>query len=143
MVLQGAVELLQEASFVQFEGSLVEYNQGGSCLHEIDDFLRRHGYFIYDFGDQMMNKARLFKTRGTGQFDALYIRPSSEHLPQHLLDVKPDFCGADRPPFVAHYPTTRIPSVVHRPLLRTTLLQMGVEQLTITFLGEARRMEQL
>ena len=102
-MLLGAVELLQEASFVQFEGSVVEYNRGGSCLFEIDDFLRRNGYFIYDFGDQIMNNARLFKTLGTGQFDVLYIRPASEHLPEYLKKAKPDFCGADRDPFVSHY----------------------------------------
>eukprot|EP00523_Entomoneis_sp_CCMP467_P010825 CAMPEP_0168726736 /NCGR_PEP_ID=MMETSP0724-20121128/4820_1 /TAXON_ID=265536 /ORGANISM="Amphiprora sp., Strain CCMP467" /LENGTH=326 /DNA_ID=CAMNT_0008773555 /DNA_START=3495 /DNA_END=4475 /DNA_ORIENTATION=- len=103
VVLKGAKELLKEASFVQFEGSLVEYNRGGSCLHEIDDFLRQQGFFLYDFGDQMMDKVRLFKTKGTGQMDVLYIRPTSPYLPDHLLRTKPDFCGADRKPFVGHY----------------------------------------
>lgn len=103
VVLRGATAVLQQATFVQLEASLVEYNQGGGCLHEIDDLLRQQGYFLYDFGDQTVSP-RLFKTRGTGQFDALWIRPASPHLPPELLASRPNFCGSDRPHFVGSLP---------------------------------------
>jgi FkbM family methyltransferase len=100
VVLEGATEILKEATFVQFEGSLVEYNKGAACFYEIDDFLRRHEFLLYDFGDQLF-AWRLFKTHGTGQFDAVYIKPTSEFLPPALKQGKPNFCGSDRPHFSA------------------------------------------
>lgn len=95
-VLKGATELLKEVSFVQFEASVVEYNKGGSCFYEVDNYLRQHGFFFYDFGDVMRNPG-LFQSPGAGQFDALYIRPTSETLPTKLRALKPNlFCGSDR-----------------------------------------------
>jgi FkbM family methyltransferase len=51
LVFQGGLETLQQASFVQFEASTVEYNAGSSCFFEIDEFLRLHGFYLYDQAD--------------------------------------------------------------------------------------------
>ena len=93
MVLGGAKELLQEVSFVQFEASLTVYNRGQPCLYELDDFLRRHGFFMYDFGDFNRNLGT-FKSGGVGQLDMVYARPQAPHFPEPMKEVK--FCGANR-----------------------------------------------
>ena len=95
VVLQGATELLHAATFIQFESSAIEYNRGGACHYEVDLFLRQHGFYLYDFGDVQRNEG-LFQSHGAGQYDALYIRPTSEHLPEMYKNVKPRFCGSDR-----------------------------------------------
>ncbi|KAL3772644.1 hypothetical protein ACHAWO_013189 [Cyclotella atomus] len=91
-VLKGAPELLKEVSFVQFEASVVEYNKGGSCFFDVDEFLRQNGFYLYDFGDIMRDG--LFQSPGVGQFDTLYINPKSEHLPGPLSSLK--LCGSNR-----------------------------------------------
>jgi len=97
LVLQGATKVLEHVTFVQWEGSLVEYNLGGSaCVHEVDEFLRRHGFYLYDIGD-VFRKAHAFNTPGIGQYDLLYIKPSSPHLPAWLRDNNYQVCGATRP----------------------------------------------
>ena len=95
VVLQGATKLLQEATFVQLESSAIEYNKGGACSYEVDLFLRQHGFYLYDLGDVQRDE-NLYQSHGAGQFDALYIRPASEHLPEMYKKVKPRFCGSDR-----------------------------------------------
>ena len=97
-VLQGAGDILKEVSFVQFEASVVEYNKGGSCNFEVDEeFLREHGFYLYNFGDIMRNNAHAFHSPGVGQYDALYIRPTSEHLPPLFAELKDGlFCGSNR-----------------------------------------------
>jgi len=93
IVLQGATKALQSATFVHLEVSAVEYNEGGSCFGEIDSTLKEHGYYMYDFGD-MAYHAQLFRSPGVGQFDMLYVKPSSPHLPGSLKDT--GFCGYRR-----------------------------------------------
>ncbi|KAL3797492.1 hypothetical protein HJC23_009856 [Cyclotella cryptica] len=93
-VLRGAAELLKEVTFVQFEASVIEYNKGGSCLFEIDNLLRSQGFYLYNIAD-IQRDPGLFHTYGTGQFDALYIRPTSEHLPRAIQNIKPNMCGSD------------------------------------------------
>lgn len=66
-VFKGARRTLSQATFVYFEGSTVEYNEGGACHYEVDAFLRSQGFFLYDLGVFMYNDA--FKTMGLGQFD--------------------------------------------------------------------------
>jgi FkbM family methyltransferase len=97
LVLQGGFETLKQASFVQFESSTVEYNAGSSCFFEIDEFLRRHGFYLYHQEDPMIQT--LFKTRGLGQWDNLYVRPDSKRLPSFFKEEKGlNYCGsrADR-----------------------------------------------
>lgn len=93
LALLGATQVLQAATFVTLEASVVDYNAGGACLFEIDQGLRDAGFYIYDFGDLAYNKS-LFKSPGLGQFDVLYVKPSSPHLPKALQ--KSSFCGTDR-----------------------------------------------
>jgi hypothetical protein len=120
-VFKGARRALSQATFVYFEGSTVEYNEGGSCLHEVDAFLRSQGFFLYDYDDKNYNKA--FKTLGLGQFDGkpeycfpspigrpivgtsailnllfsvMYVRPDSDRLPQYLANSGVKFCGYGR-----------------------------------------------
>jgi FkbM family methyltransferase len=71
IVFQGGKKALAQATFVYFEGSTVEYNEGGACLYEVDAFLRSQGFHVYDFHDMTYNDA--FKTRGAGQFDGKSI----------------------------------------------------------------------
>ena len=94
MVLLGATETLKKATFVQFEVSVIEYNKGGACWHEVDKLLRQNGFYFYDSGDHNRNEA--FRTKAIGQFDALYVKPSSDHLPNWLVDNNATFCGASK-----------------------------------------------
>ena len=92
-VLQGAADILKEVSFVQFEASVIEYNKGGSCYYQVDEYLRDHGFYLYDMGDLQRNKG-LFRSNGVGQYDSIYIRPSSEHLPESIRNLGPNLCGS-------------------------------------------------
>ena len=83
MVLRGGLQTLAKATFVQFEASTVEYNSGGSCLYEIDEFLRANGFYYYDHADDLRNP-NLLKTFGLGQWDVLYVNLNSEHLLEKL-----------------------------------------------------------
>lgn len=95
VVLSGATETLEKATFVQLEVSVVEYNQGGACWHEVDHVLRRNGYYLYDFGDPSRNQ-KLFHTEGIGQIDLLYVKTNSMSLPKWLIDNNVAFCGSNR-----------------------------------------------
>jgi len=95
MVLSGAIETLSKATFVQLEVSVIEYNKGGSCWHEIDEFLRQHGFHFYDSADYVRHEGA-FHTKGLGQFEALYIKPSSKFMPKWLVDSKIELCGSGR-----------------------------------------------
>ncbi len=94
MVLLGATETLKKATFVQFEVSVIQYNKGGACLHEVDALLRNNGFFFYDSSNYMWNP-EAFHTMAIGQYDALYVKPSSHHMPSWLVDNKPVFCGSN------------------------------------------------
>jgi len=98
MVLQGATETLDRVTFVQVEISVVDYNDGGVCWYQLDDFLRSHGFYFYDAAG--FNRLDWFHTKGIGQFDSLYINPKSSHLPNWLRENKGKFCGADHKPEV-------------------------------------------
>jgi FkbM family methyltransferase len=95
MVLLGATETLKKATFVQFEVSVIEYNKGGACWHEVDELLRRNGFYFYDSSDYVRIE-EAFRTKGIGQFDALYIKPSSPYLPSWLVDNNATFCGVNK-----------------------------------------------
>ena len=95
MVLLGATETLKKATFVQFEVSVIEYNKGGACWHEVDELLRRNGFYFYDSSDYVRIE-HAFHTKAIGQFDALYIKPSSHYLPSWLVDNKARFCGVNK-----------------------------------------------
>ncbi|KAL3808066.1 hypothetical protein ACHAXA_007187, partial [Cyclostephanos tholiformis] len=95
MVLLGATETLKKATFVQFEVSVIEYNKGGACWHEVDELLRKNGFFFYDQSDNIVAE-EVFHTKATGQFDALYIKPSSHNMPSWLVDNKAVFCGSNQ-----------------------------------------------
>jgi FkbM family methyltransferase len=73
--LIGAGSELRFVDAVQLEVSVVTYNDGGVCYYQIDQFMRRHGFVLYDIVDQHRSEP-LFRTSGTGQFDVFYIRPS-------------------------------------------------------------------
>jgi FkbM family methyltransferase len=94
LVFQGATKALEQATFVQFEGSTIEYNEGGACFYEIDELLRSYGFYLYEVGDFLFNP--VFKTKGMGQFDALYVKPSSSKAPVDMKENKPKFCGVGR-----------------------------------------------
>jgi len=94
MVLQGARQALSKATFVQFEGSTVAYNEGGSCTWQVDAFLRSQGYALYDLGERTFNP-EIFKTPGTGQYDLIYI--NTKRLPRGVQNAT--FCaGTDNDP---------------------------------------------
>jgi len=95
MVLSGASETLKKATFVQLEVSVIEYNKGGACWHDIDELLRQNGFHFYDSNDYIRNE-KAFHTKGIGQFEVLYIKPSSTYMPKWLLDNEVKFCGSGR-----------------------------------------------
>eukprot|EP00978_Attheya_sp_CCMP212_P048858 scaffold585537_cov216-Attheya_sp.AAC.1 len=39
---------------------------------------------------------QLFHSKGIGQFDVLYIKPTSPYLPKWIKDKEASFCGAGR-----------------------------------------------
>jgi FkbM family methyltransferase len=88
VVLKGAVETLHHATFVQIEASTVQYNDGGSCTWQVDEFLRSQGYALYDFGDRRYYYPS-FKTPGLGQYDILYI--NTNNLPPKIQNAT--FCA--------------------------------------------------
>jgi FkbM family methyltransferase len=95
LVFEGATDVLRQATFVQFEGSTIEWNDGGSCWYHVDELLRSHGFYLYDLGDFMFNP-KAFKTSGLGQFDIMYVKPSSPRLPEIMKANAPKFCGVNR-----------------------------------------------
>jgi len=103
MVLNGGTRALEAATFVQLEAGAIEYNSGGCCFGELDQLMRSYGFFIYDFG-QLYRLPRLFLSPGLGQFDILYVKPSSPRLPQRLQQVQ--FCGQHREPTTTATTTT-------------------------------------
>jgi hypothetical protein len=74
--------------------NLTEYNAGGACFYEIDEFLRSHGFYWYDMADQTYNPA--FKMLGVGQFDTLYARPSSTSFACQFGELQGTYCGMKR-----------------------------------------------
>ena len=94
LVLRGGLETLKKATFIQFEGSTVQYNAGGSCFYEVDEFLRSNGFYYYDHSSDLRHPVA-FKTHGLGQWDILYVNPASPYLPDKLRDLGPQFCGSD------------------------------------------------
>jgi FkbM family methyltransferase len=79
VVFRGATNLLKRrqgvgttTTLLQFEGSTVRYNEGGSCTHDVDAFLRDQGYFLYDVGGQVYDR-NLFRTGGLGQYDGTCV----------------------------------------------------------------------
>ena len=95
MVLQGATETLKRVTFVQMEASVVEYNRGGACWFDLDAFMRHHGFYFYDLADYFYNP-NAFHSKGIGQFDVLYVRPTSSNMPKWLQDANVSFCGSNR-----------------------------------------------
>lgn len=76
-VLKGATKVLQEVTFVLLEVSTVKYNAGGACYHEVDEFLRKKGFAMYDILDVTRMAPYYFKTPGTAQFDQVWVRQNS------------------------------------------------------------------
>lgn len=95
MVLSGATETLERATYVQFEVSVIDYNQGGVCWYDVGGLLRKHGFFFYDSADNC-RIPHAFRTKAIGQFNALYVKPSSPHLPKWLSDHNASFCGSGK-----------------------------------------------
>lgn len=104
IVLRGATKLMQQVTFVQLEASLVEYNHGGICFSELTQFLEGHGFRLYNFSD--LNRNVAFKTKGTGQFDVLFIRPDSENLPSFIQENNAQFCNPTLPSLSGLLPAT-------------------------------------
>lgn len=93
LVLEGASQTLAEATFVQVEVSVIEYNKGGACMWEVDEAFRSHGFYLYEM-DEFLRNTFLFKTKGIGQYDALYVRPTSNRLPPSFANCT--YCGFGR-----------------------------------------------
>ena len=95
LVLSGASETLKRVTFVQLEVSTIDYNDGGACWFDVDAKLREFGFYLYDTGDYRYAHG-LFRTKGIGQLDTLYVKTASPYLPKWLVEQKPSFCGANR-----------------------------------------------
>jgi len=105
LVLQGGTKVLEQVTFVQLEVSLVAYNAGGVCWSEVDGFLRRRGFRLYDIGDIVRNPS-LLRTPAAGQMDVLYVRPDSERLPNVLKERETQFCNPQALPSEEGSPQT-------------------------------------
>ena len=87
-VLLGAGKALKAATYVLIEHSLVSYNEGSACWFEVDAVLRSKGFFMADIRELHA----LFGVTA-GQFDGLYLKPSSPRFPaskyhEHALCTK-------------------------------------------------------
>jgi len=92
LVLEGAKRTLAGASFVQLESGTTKYNTGGAaCFWQVDAFLRENGFYWYDIDDLTRNPA--FKTLGLGQFDILFVKPTSPRLPAKFRELNGTYCG--------------------------------------------------
>ena len=98
---------MKKATFVQLEVSVIQYNKGSACWHELDALLRKHGFYFYDSGDYNRNEGA-FHTRAIGQFDVLYIKPTSAYMPTWLVDNNAEFCGSRQDGEVGHTISTAI-----------------------------------
>jgi len=93
VALRGATKALKSVSLVTLELSLIDYNQGGACYFEVDDFLRSQGFSMYDIVETKYSS--LYNTTGAGQIDAIWIKPSSRaFLSADLRNAQ--FCGTKR-----------------------------------------------
>eukprot|EP00465_Bigelowiella_longifila_P003509 CAMPEP_0185281196 /NCGR_PEP_ID=MMETSP1359-20130426/66583_1 /TAXON_ID=552665 /ORGANISM="Bigelowiella longifila, Strain CCMP242" /LENGTH=253 /DNA_ID=CAMNT_0027876603 /DNA_START=528 /DNA_END=1289 /DNA_ORIENTATION=- len=93
VALRGATKTLKSVSLVTLELSLIDYNQGGACYFEVDDFLRSQGFSMYDIVETKYSP--LYNTTGAGQIDAIWIKPSaSAFLSAELRNAR--FCGIER-----------------------------------------------
>lgn len=93
VVLQGASNILRQVTFVQLEVSLIQYNEGGACMWQVDELLRANGFFLYDLGDLVRNPDA-FRTKGVAQMDILYVKPTSDALPLWLKEHQVNMCGS-------------------------------------------------
>lgn len=79
IAMRGGLHVLQQATFIELEVSLIDYNPGGACYHEIDSFLRDLGFRLH-----YMNRGEVveayFKTPGIGQQDRIYVNEKSPML---------------------------------------------------------------
>ena len=107
MVLAGATETLKKATFVQLEVSIIQFNKGSPCWHDVDEFLRRHGFYFYDYADGFIHEVA-FHTKAKAFFDGLYIKPTSAYIPTWLVDNNAEFCGSKEDGEVGHTISTAI-----------------------------------
>jgi FkbM family methyltransferase len=101
LVLQGCIETLKQATFVQIEASTVRYNHGGSCTWEVDEFLRSQGYALYDMGDKRYSIS-FFRTPGLGQFDLIYV--NTNKLPESVTNAS--YCAGTLSSLPSKYTNT-------------------------------------
>ena len=90
VVLEGSHQVLDQATFVMLEISNTQYNIGGACEWQLRNLLHRYGFVFYAFGDVM--SGNLFKTHGVGQYNALYVKPTSPRFPKKLNDLNGTYC---------------------------------------------------
>ena len=88
LVLKGGTKALAQATFVQIEASTIQYNDGGACTWQVDEYLRSQGYALYEIGDKRYS-LDLFKTPGLGQYDLIYV--NTKKLPERLQNAT--FCA--------------------------------------------------
>jgi len=126
VVLEGGIKVLEQATFVTFEASTVVYNEGGACPHEVDAFLRSHGFYLYDMSGLHYNYGG-FKTFGVGQYDVLYVKPDSPRLPRQLRENGVQFCthGGRQ-----HSPEF-VPARPEQPLDSSFLLSHGQQSILV------------
>lgn len=87
VALQGATEALKRATFVTAELSTVAFNSAGSaCYYEVDALVRANGYFMHDIIELHRGLPQNF--HGIGQFDVIWIRPTSSRLPAPAQSTK-------------------------------------------------------
>mmetsp|Transcript_22717 Transcript_22717/g.39913 ORF Transcript_22717/g.39913 Transcript_22717/m.39913 type:complete len:353 (+) Transcript_22717:194-1252(+) len=106
LVLEGASKTLERVTFVHLEQSIVNYNPGGACYFDVDSFLRSKGFYPHDFGEAL-RAMHLFKTKGIGQYDILYVNPNSSRAPPYMKrNSNTLYCGQDRPKESSPEPTS-------------------------------------
>lgn len=72
-VLKGAANVLLYVDLILLETSTLEYNQGSPLMHEVIQFMHKHGFIVYD----VCSPKRTSKEHVLFQLDIFFIRKES------------------------------------------------------------------
>lgn len=77
-VLQGGVQTLKSARFVQMEVSLLQYNEGAPLAAEVISYMHHQGFQVCDITEVLLLGEKI------NQLDLLFVAPGEMHLLNEL-----------------------------------------------------------
>jgi FkbM family methyltransferase len=73
-ILSGSIKTFKDASFVQIELSLVQYNENSPLFAEVCAFMHHHNFFLYNITELMFYQGKLT------QMDVIFSNNRNKHL---------------------------------------------------------------